>query len=273
MSDPLVTCPTCGIPNFTHRGLKAHICKGPIANMKNVTPGKAESTAIATPPAQLFTRARELNQAAQLHGRMSVAMMIMCGVELARIKKDLGYTHGGDRTGARSHDGILLGTWDELCEQHVGISKSTAHRYTELAIVCGKKVKGLDALMTEDPAKFDDAKRAQIEKAVAKAIDGHTATEILREWGVAKLDPVKASLEARAAKEGDPHADIRGEDGEIDDDKLAKKDAVAMARNYWTETCKTLLVQGKNNKSWRHLSDDEIDAVRRTLTTVLKELT
>lgn len=272
MSEPLVTCPTCGIPNFTHRGLKAHICKGPIANMKNVTPGKAESTALATPPAQLFAKAREYNDAAQLHGRLSVAAMIMCGVELARIKLELGFTHGGDRKSSH-HAGDLIGTWADLCREHVGIHENTARRYTDLAMVCGKKVKGLESLMTEDPNKFDQDKRDRITKAVAKAVDGHTATEILREWGVAKLDPVKASLEARAAKEEDPHADLRGEDGEIDDAKLAKKDAVAMARNYWTETCKTLLVQGKNNKSWRHLTDDEIDAVRRTLTTVLKELT
>ncbi len=272
MSEPLVSCPTCGIPNFTPRGLKAHICKGPIATMKNVTPGKAESTALATPPAQLFAKAREYHDAAQLHGRLSVAAMIMCGVELARLKNELGFTHGGDRK-SNPQRADLIGSWGDLCREHVGISDDTAKRYTDLAMVCGKKVRGLESLMTEDPNKFDQDKRDRITKAVAKAVDGHTATEILREWGVAKLDPVKASLEARAAKEGDPHADIRGEDGEIDDDKLAKKDAVAMARNYWTETCKTLLVQGKNNKSWRHLSDDEIDAVRRTLTTVLKELT
>lgn len=272
MNNDLATCPTCGIANFTPRGLKAHICKGPIKPMKNVTPGKAESTAIATPPAQLFAKAREYNDAAQLHGRLSVAAMIMCGVELARIKLELGFTHGGDRKSS-GHAGHLIGTWDELCETHAGIPRRTVSRYTELAIVCGKKVRGLESLMTEDPNKFDQDKRDRITKAVAKAVDGHTATEILREWGVAKLDPVKASLDARAAKEDDPHADIRNENGEIDDEKLAKKDAVAMARNYWTETCKTLLVQGKNNKSWRHLNDEELDAIRRVLSTVLKELT
>lgn len=29
MSETLHTCPKCGTPNFTERGLKAHVCKGP----------------------------------------------------------------------------------------------------------------------------------------------------------------------------------------------------------------------------------------------------
>lgn len=31
MSEELLTCPGCGTPNFTKRGLKAHVCKGPKA--------------------------------------------------------------------------------------------------------------------------------------------------------------------------------------------------------------------------------------------------
>jgi hypothetical protein len=59
MSETLLTCPTCQIPNFTYRGLKAHKCKG--GTRMNHTTGLVE----VIPPSKspLVQKAEALRQA------------------------------------------------------------------------------------------------------------------------------------------------------------------------------------------------------------------
>lgn len=246
--EDLVSCPTCGIDNFTPRGLKAHICKG---------------AALAVPPAELFATARKLHEQAKYFGTASVASMVMCGAELERIKAQLGETRGQF---AEKKFQAETFTFEDLCLQHAGVSKATAYRYRLLAGAAAKKVKGLEAIITAAPGEVKEADRERVFKAVAKATDGYSAADVFDDWGL--IPKPKPKLNAKQQAQADELA------AEPDDEKrMAKAGAQAKrdkAEEDWDELVANLTAYGLKNRSFLLLPDEKLDALRHTLRDLLK---
>lgn len=219
-------------------------------------------------PAQLFAEARRLHEVSKLHSSLGCCAMVMAGAEILRLQKELKIDGSG---GANSHAGNLLPegtTWVQLVEQHTGMSKSTVYRYRDMAIAAAKKVKGLAALIDLPAAEITAAQREQIAKAVNKVIDGHTATELFREWGLAKLDPAKEALKARANK-GDGPADEPPPESEAEINERTK---VELAHDDFAELAANITAYFLKRNQWKLLDDPTLAAAKTLIAAIADRL-
>ena len=168
--------------------------------------------------------ARNLWIAAKAHARASVASQIMLGWELSQIKKDLGFTHGGRHGKASSHDGSLKLTWANHLKSELGISKSTAHRFIEMAEGAKQKIKSLKPAATlnliDTPlSDYSDEQHSTLKELVNESTNGETQASFLREIRAAKKP------QGGAAKGGN----LEGEKSR------PESDPVIIALNLWEE--------------------------------------
>lgn len=152
--ETLHTCPKCGTPNFTARGLKAHRCKGPKAHEQLAT------EAIGFPPvaptkvtADLAKRKQSKleDEAAACVSRFHIFHGVVKGNVLAlklaqffggievQTLNDLhaeiyGETRGGDQTESKTDSvSVLLETF---LEERLGVTARTARRYKNHFLRC-----------------------------------------------------------------------------------------------------------------------------------------
>lgn len=251
--DTLHTCPKCGTGGFIN--LKSHICKGP-------KPGSGAVAKVA--PGAAFAVAKRYHEQAVALGVASVAHMVMCGVELERLHGALGETRGRPADGHKFQPETY--SFEALCQEHVGVSKATAWRYRQLARSCGKKVKPLAKMLSSDAASVTDAERKKVFGIVTRAVDGHSASEILTEWGLGKK---KEAPRLTAEQE----ANIK-ELESIDDDHERASTAGRQARRDkaladWTELGANLTAYGLKNRSFLLLPDEAIRTLRKLFTDIL----
>lgn len=220
-------------------------------------------------PAQLFRQARVYHEAARLHSALGCAAMVMAGAEILRLQKELKIDGSGGSNSAPRNLNLPDGkTWVELIEENTGMSKSTVYKYREMAMACAKKVKDLSHLITAAPCDITDDQREQIAKAVHRVTDGHTATELFREWGIAKLDP---SAEARKAKTKQIAEELPADPAEAEAqirEQTKQEKAEADCREWLMNSQHYFL---KLN-AWKLLPDDLLDESRKMAAAILERI-
>ena len=214
MDNALVTCPDCGTPNFSPRGLKAH--RGNLNCQRRLTaaaeaaadalpatrfsplttPSKPMSKALAkTSPTTIdiepaaaapdpWAKARLFVEHATLFQRASLAAQIMAGFELLALHKSLGMRQGkrSDRNFPHS-----AGSWEKAVKTELGISADTASRWMGMAKEAKPRLsKGdldLGAILEKHPGALTPAEQELLKKAVHKISDGRTQMEFLIDCG------------------------------------------------------------------------------------------
>lgn len=111
------------------------------------------ATALATSP---FATAREHAQAANLHADQATWHALQCGLELLRLKAELGITQG-KRTDKMNLP-HAAGSWAEVVQREVGISDDTARRWMHMAEgALGKIEHTPESFLPLPPTKRADA--------------------------------------------------------------------------------------------------------------------
>ena len=137
MSETLVTCPVCQIPNFTEGGLRAHRCKGPLAaalaRTGTVIDGKAE----VLPPATSLEAIKLALE--ETRGRLVAAEEVFLATTLAdRLKiglrcyqAHLVFAHNPGKGGKPSRrDGSAPESFEGwLADETPWLKKPTAYKY------------------------------------------------------------------------------------------------------------------------------------------------
>lgn len=187
MSETLHTCPGCDTPNFTKRGLKAHVCKGKRQASLALT-GESQ------PPS--WDRARFLLSRIKTAIRLSIAGQILLGMELLTIKTELGFVgRGGDRKSKGQLVPLkgMIHTWGNWCNAELGISDKTADRKIELFEAAKARVRKLGGndklagLLETHPAKLTGEDEKILGDMVNKLVDGESQRTLLEELKIAKL--------------------------------------------------------------------------------------
>lgn len=201
MSETLHTCPDCGTKNLTERGLAAHRqskhCKSKALTMTG--PGK---------PALLkeFDAARKHVENIREFGRRASHESILLGHELNRLKLELKITRGGDRKSNPQSAGLI--GWEDLLEQQTGLSADTCNRCMQLATAAKKHIPVLTSsdVLKQPFNALPEARQAEVVKALEKAADGRSMTQLMFDFGAWKdkgkntpPKPTKASAANRKA--------------------------------------------------------------------------
>lgn len=205
MSETLLTCPNCHIPNFTPKGLKAHKCKGKttLELLADETDKKRRSQTAATVEVVTpdpWERPRQILGGIKLALRMSLAGQVLLGHELATIKKDMGCSRGSNKSGPVGQFVRPEKSWPELVQENLGISYKTADRMIdsfEAAKARLKKLghqgtlpsgeKRLELLFTQRPTGMTDADREALAKVVDKLVTGDSQSDLLKELKISKF--------------------------------------------------------------------------------------
>lgn len=158
--------------------------------------------------AQQFAQARTFHQMAKVAAAQSVAFMILCGHELNRLHKELGFERGGARRGeAFQSANVCTLKFEDMAEQFAGVSRRTAYNYRQMASEARKRIPLLNAdeLLSTPLALLPEPRQENLLKAVHKATDGKTAQQLMWDWGLATGAP-----HARGRKPGDGGRPNRG---------------------------------------------------------------
>lgn len=157
-----------------------------------------------------FSAARKHVENIREAGRRASHESILLGHELNRLKLEVGAKQGGDRKSSLQTANLI--PWDELVEQQTGLSYATCHRCMQLATGAKKHIPILtagDVLKTPFNA-LPEARQAEVSKALEKAADGRSMTQMMFDFGVwkeKKLNhppkPTKASAAKRKANAED----------------------------------------------------------------------
>lgn len=219
------TCPDCGQTGFlegglkTHRGSKSCQRRASTATV-SVLPQMAEveivptSATVAEVPASKglmpeFDAARAHVESIREHGRRAAHESILLGHELNRLKKELGVSRGGDRK-SKPQSAVLI-PWQDLVEQQTGLSIDTCDRCMTLAAAAKKHIPILTAGdVLETPfAALPEKRKAEVVKALEKAADGQSMTQMMFAFGAWKdkkpntpPKPTKASAAKRLENQG-----------------------------------------------------------------------
>ncbi|WP_009964052.1 hypothetical protein [Verrucomicrobium spinosum] len=135
---------------------------------------------------QEFEGVRKLYRHIKMHLTAGSSLMILMGLELKRLKKNLGETRGRKNPNA---SGI---SWGELVQQEVGITDDTATKYILMAEGSKKRIPMLEKLeeklLTAPLSSLTEAEQQEITAAVQNLTDGKTAKEVMQELGIARKD-------------------------------------------------------------------------------------
>ena len=152
---------------------------------KTVIDGKAEIIGAD------WTLARQLFDGMNLTIRLTLAQQVFLGCELERIKKELGFTHGGKRKKASGQTGHLK-TWEAHLEAEMpDLPRRTADRIITTYHAARAKLKKLGhakgiALFDQSPDKLTNTQRKQLKDITDKITDGETQVSLLEDLKIIK---------------------------------------------------------------------------------------
>lgn len=205
--ETLHTCPQCGQAGFTAKGLTSHQGKK-ACKARALTLTKADPNQLAE-----FDTARKHAANIIEHGRRTVHESILFGHELNRLKLELGTKRGGDQKSDKSKlQSATLIPWKELVVQQTGQSYDTCNRCMQFALAAKKHIPVLtskDVLQNPFTA-LPAARQTEVGKALEKAADGRSMSQMMVDFGAwkdkpknAPPKPTKASAAKRAANADD----------------------------------------------------------------------
>ena len=208
MTEFLVSCPKCHIPNFTVKGLRAHKCKAaapvlPAApELGLVVPPNVKVT-LKPKPDPAWDNARLYYRAVRTTGRQFLVSQICLGWELSNRKKALGFVNGNNQHGKDAQLGHPRKTWQEYLQAEIDpdLARQTADRLIgvfegfcekvpkklRVTFETGDKRRSLITTLSKPPATLTAKERATIEHAICKCSDGETQRSLLEELNLVKV--------------------------------------------------------------------------------------
>lgn len=165
-----------------------------------------------------WTEARQIFDRLKIHLRLGLAGQVLLGAELQRLKKELGFTHGGKRKKASCQSGNLK-TWKEhMAQEMPDLPWRTADRFIQLADGARNKLKKLGqtkalALFDKPGSELDDAQQDQLRRFTTNICFGETQASILEDLKMARGPKKPPKSNAEPSDED--------EDAPIPDDQLA----------------------------------------------------
>lgn len=136
--------------------------------------------------AEKFIHARQLQRQIKMHLVAGSGLMVLLGIELKRLKKNLGETRGRKNPSA---SGI---SWGDLVKRELGITDDTATKYMLMAEGSKKRIPIIqeleEKLLTAPLASLTEKEQREITEAVQNLTDGKTAKEVMQELGIARQD-------------------------------------------------------------------------------------
>lgn len=133
-----------------------------------------------------FDYARKLQTNVRLHLMAASGFMVLMGIELKRLKKNLGETRGRK---TRNASGI---SWGDLVKQELGFTDDTATKYIAMAEGSKQRVSILQELeqklLAAPLTDLTAQEQEQVFTAVKNITDGKTAKELMQEYGIARQD-------------------------------------------------------------------------------------
>lgn len=160
-------------------------------------------------PMKEFDAARKHVENIREFGRRASHESILLGHELNRLKLEVGAKHGGDRKSSSQTANLIR--WDDLVAEQTGLSYDTCNRCMQLATAAKKHI---PVLTSSDVLKkpfnaLPEARQAEVVKALEKAADGRSMTQLMFDFGAwkekgkhAPPKPTKASAAKRAENAG-----------------------------------------------------------------------
>ena len=219
MSETLHTCPDCGIPSFTSRGLGAHKCKGPKDGGTGVSPVLPSQVTTEAPRDPAWDAVRQTASQLRAVGRLWLRGQVRLGMQLAALKKQLGLTQGVRLTTSPDSGKVL--SWADLVKQETGYSRQSCDEFIRLyeaTVVKLKKSKKLqlpaglskDAIVlfqTENALALTDAQWTQVDELIGTLTTGETQASLMQELGVvAKPKPMPKKTGGKDEEEDEPTA-------------------------------------------------------------------
>lgn len=207
--EQLVTCPDCGTPNFSPRGLKAHRgnkhCLRTQQDKTQGAPAKGSKKGVRSisltdldvipespsPVTDEWANARRYASMVTSGTQVMVVAQIMCGFELIELQKRHGISDKGGRPKKLPNDSEVL-SWPEIVKQQIGRSDDTARNWMNMAKAVAPRLKKLDgpweapALLALPPSEWPDGAHEAVSKTLKHVCDGETQAEWMQELGLLK---------------------------------------------------------------------------------------
>lgn len=152
-----------------------------------------------TDPHPSWDQARNILAGIQQALRISIAGQVLLGMELKNLKKDLGFTHGGDRKSSAHDDNLIPQTWAEWVKSELGISRPAADRMIDMFDAAKARIKKLGhtgdlpggtkklALLCDSrPSTMTDEDRESLHKVIERITDGETQKSLLEDLRLIK---------------------------------------------------------------------------------------
>ena len=139
---------------------------------------------------------------------------ILLGHDLNQLKKQLGTKHGGDHTSKKaSLQTANLLPWTELVEQQTGMSYSVCHRCMQLAEAAKKHIPVLTSedVLKKPLSELPAPRQAEVCKALEKAADGRSMTELMYQFGAWKDKAAKAPPKPTKTSAANRNANAKNE--------------------------------------------------------------
>ena len=149
--------------------------------------------------------------------RIAIAGQILLGQELYNHKKDLGFTHGGNRRSSGQFVHLKNRTWKEWVEAELGISYKQADRMIQMADAAKARIKKLGAkgdliggtkklslILDTRPSTLSAEDQERLSKVVQSVTGGATQAELLEELRIVKRHsnpPANKSSGSKAQKD------------------------------------------------------------------------
>lgn len=137
-SELLVSCPGCGTPNFTPKGLRAHKCDGKNRDSAS-DPALADVMELPETAMTRVTRIRAWHQHASGAAWRLKLLVFFAGMEIQGLKAELGVSAGRPEKFGNGFriNGKTYATWEEIVVSECGLTSRTARNYaTAYANMC-----------------------------------------------------------------------------------------------------------------------------------------
>lgn len=131
--------------------------------------------------------------------RMSIAGQVLLGQELIALRKDLGYTHGGDRRSSGHDVHLKYSSWSDWVSGELGVSYKTADRFIAMADAAKARLKKightgdlpggtkkLALILDARPSTLNEDDRQRLADVVEKITCGTSQKELLEELKMVK---------------------------------------------------------------------------------------
>jgi len=206
-------------------------------------------------PIKAFDTARKHVANIIEHGRRATHESILLGHELLRLKGELGIKAG--RPSEKLPQSAVIIPWADMVEGQTGLSIDTCDRCMKLAEACKKNIPILTQadVLNKPFTALPEARQKEVVKALEKAADGRSMSQMMLDFGAWKEKKAKAPPAGGKSAKNDFKGGAHNRGDDLDP---------AVLRSTALENM-TSIRDMRQGGTWQHLNDDELSAQHNQL--------